>query len=348
MLNIIQENIPLAPLHTFHIQATARYYSKIFSQNVLLDLLNNEKLQSLPQVVIGSGSNLLFVEDFPGWVIHIAIGEIEKIEENAQYIRLRVGAGVKWHDLVMWCVEKNYGGIENLSLIPGTVGAASVQNIGAYGVEFSEVFEALEAVEMRTGKTRKFNKEDCHFGYRDSIFKNSLLGQYIITCVTIRLNKQPRLNITYGAIQETLEKMQVKKLSIQAINDAIIHIRQQKIPDTDCLGNAGSFFKNPIIALQAATQIQQNYPTLPTNVLTSRIDNTIKISAAWLIENCGWKGYRRGAVGVHAHHALILVNYGQATGQEIRLLSNEIQASVWNKFQIELVPEVVMVGCGIN
>lgn len=341
---VIQKNIPLAPLHTFHISATARYYSAITSQSILLDLLEDPALRTLPHVVIGNGSNLLFVQDFSGWVIHVAIGGIERVAEDDACIHLRVGAGVEWHQLVMWCVARNYGGIENLSLIPGTVGAAPVQNIGAYGVEFSEVFEELEAVEIHTGKVHKFTKQDCCFGYRDSIFKNALRGQYIITYVTLRLQKHPALRITYGAIRETLEKMHVQTLSIQAISDAIVHIRRQKLPDTDQLGNAGSFFKNPLINKAAAIRLQKDYPTLPSNVLTPLPDAAFKVSAAWLIEQCGWKGYRRGELGVHANHALVLVNFGQATGLELLHLSQQIQASVWHRFQIALIPEVVIIG----
>lgn len=341
--HIIEENILLAPLHTFHIPVTARYYSAIASQEVLIELLRDTTLPSLPYVVIGNGSNLLFVDDFPGWVLHITIGGIKKIAEDHQHIRLRVGAGVEWHQLVMWCVERNYAGIENLSLIPGTVGAAPVQNIGAYGVSFSEVFEALEAVEIHTGNFRKFTKQDCAFGYRDSIFKNDLQGQYVITYVTLCLHKKPKLQITYGAIQETLAKMEVEKPSLKAISDAIIYIRQQKLPDTDKLGNAGSFFKNPVINQQAAIKLQKAYPSLPANVLTPLPNTVFKVSAAWLIEQCGWKGYRRGDVGVHADHALVLVNYGQATGQELLTLSQDIQTSVLQQFQIALIPEVVMI-----
>ena len=210
------------------------------------------------------------------------------------------------------------------------------------------VFESLEAVNVYTRKLHKFTKEDCKFGYRDSIFKNQLRGLFIITYVTLRLQKRSTLKITYGAIQETLAKMQVKSLSIKAISDAIIYIRQQKLPNTDRLGNAGSFFKNPIIPQQSGLKLQQDYPALPKNVLTSLNDRKVKVSAAWLIEQCGWKGYKRGEIGVHKDHALILVNYGNATGPELFSLSKDIQASVWTQFNIHLIPEVVIVGCEKN
>jgi UDP-N-acetylmuramate dehydrogenase len=340
MLTSLQENISLAPLHTFHIQATARYYSLIEDAHMLLDLWHNTSLKSVPRVVIGNGSNILFVQDFEGWVIHMGIEGIKKIQEGNDHILLRVGAGVQWHQLVLYCVERNYGGIENLSWIPGTVGAAPVQNIGAYGVELSEVFEELEALELHTGRMRKFTQKDCQFGYRESIFKNELQGEFVIISVTLRLDKHPTFRTSYGAIEETLAAMQVKQLSIKAISEAITHIRQQKLPDPAIVGNAGSFFKNPVIDLTAATRLQQDHPTLPTHVLPN---DMMKIPAAWLIEQCDWKGYKRGEVGVHPQHALVLVNYGEATGQEVVRLAQEIQQSVFHKFGIQLVPEVNMI-----
>jgi len=340
MLTPLQENISLSPLHTFHIQATARYYSLIQDAKVLPSLLDRPALKSLPRVVIGNGSNILFVKDFEGWVIHMGIGGIAQIQQDHQHVLLRVGAGVQWHQLVVYCVERNYAGIENLSWIPGTVGAAPVQNIGAYGGELSEVFEELEALEIRTGKIKKFKKTDCKFGYRESIFKNELKGEFIILSVTLRLDKEPTFRISYGAIEETLAAMQVKQVSIKAISEAITHIRQQKLPDPAILGNAGSFFKNPVIDVTTATKLQQDHPTLPTHVLPN---DTMKIPAAWLIEQCGWKGYRRGEVGVHPQHALVLVNYGEAIGQEVFHLAQDIQQSVFGKFGIQLVPEVNMI-----
>lgn len=336
----LQENISLAPFHTFHIQATARYYSWVEDSKLLVDLLHRPSLRSLPRLVIGNGSNMLFVQDFEGWVIHMGVSGMEKIKEDHEHIYLRVGAGVQWHDLVLFCVEQNYAGIENLSWIPGTVGAAPVQNIGAYGVELSEVFEELEALEMSTGIIKTFNKADCQFGYRESVFKNDLQGQYIILYVTLRFNKKATFRTGYGLIEETLAAMQVKNLTIKAISDAITHIRQQKLPDPNKMGNAGSFFKNPVIELTTAIKLQQDHPTLPIHALT---EHTIKIPAAWLIEQCGWKGYKRGEVGVHPQHALVLVNYGKARGQDVLQLAQDIQQSVLDKFGIQLVPEVNMI-----
>ncbi|OJW69986.1 MAG: UDP-N-acetylenolpyruvoylglucosamine reductase [Candidatus Amoebophilus sp. 36-38] len=333
----LQENISLELLNTFHIAAKARYYSLIKDAHMLQLLLKHPFIQNLPKLILGGGSNILFVKDFEGWVIQMALEGIQQVEEDSNHILLRVGAGVSWHQLVVYCVNKEYAGIENLSLIPGTVGAAPIQNIGAYGVEFSEVFESLEALEISTGIIKKFKKDDCAFGYRDSIFKSSLQGQYIILYVTLRLSRQLTFHTSYGVIQEVLAAMQVKELSIQAISDAVIHIRQQKLPDPTLIGNAGSFFKNPVIEQHLANRLKNEYPNLPSY---PQADGQIKLPAAWLIEQCGWKGYRHGAVGVHPHQALILVNYGGASGQAIYQLAQEIQQSVAKKFGINLVPEV--------
>ena len=333
----LQENISLTLLNTFHIAAKARYYSLIKDEHTLQQLLKNPFLQNLPKLVLGGGSNILFVKDFEGWVIQMALEGIQQVAADSNHVLLRVGAGVPWHNLVLYCVEKGYAGIENLSLIPGTVGAAPIQNIGAYGVELRDVFESLEAIEISTGTIKKFTKEDCAFGYRDSIFKNSLQGQYIIMYVTLRLSKQPTFHTSYGALQEVLAAKGVKQVSIQAISEAVIHIRQQKLPDPRLIGNAGSFFKNPVVDQQVANRIKNEYPSLP---IYPQADDQVKLSAAWLIEQCGWKGYRRGAVGVYPHQALILVNYGGALGQEIYELAQDIQQSIAQKFGIQLVPEV--------
>jgi UDP-N-acetylmuramate dehydrogenase len=336
----LQENISLQSLNTFGIAANARYYSLINSQATLKKLLNNNSLKSLPKLIVGGASNILFVKDFDGWIIHMNIQGVQKTAENNNHIWLQIGAGVRWHQLVLYCIERGYAGIENLSLIPGTVGAAPIQNIGAYGVEFSEVFESLEALEINTGIIKNFNKINCSFGYRDSIFKKSLQGEYIILRVTIRLNKQPTLRTTYGAIQDVLAAMNLKTVSIKSVSDAIIHLRQQKLPNPAYIGNAGSFFKNPIISPPSITIIQGKHPNIPMHILA---DGYAKIPAAWLIEQCGWKGYRQGAAGVHAHQPLVIVNYGGATGEEIYQLALNIQTSVKDKFGILLEPEVNIV-----
>ncbi|MEM7055534.1 MAG: UDP-N-acetylmuramate dehydrogenase [Bacteroidota bacterium] len=336
----IQAYVSLKSLNTFGVKAQARYYSCIKDTATLRGLLLQEKLKILPKLVVGSGSNILFVGNFGGWVIQMAIGGIEKLQEGEAAIWLKVGAGVSWHTLVLYCVEQGYGGIENLSLIPGTVGAAPIQNIGAYGVELSEVFESLEAMEVNTGVVKTFSKQACAFGYRDSIFKNTLRGRYIILNVTLRLQKQPTFRTAYGSIRETLAAMQVRTLSIKAISAAVIHIRQSKLPDPAKLGNAGSFFRNPMINRAYFEQLKSKYPILPGYALEH---DQVKLPAAWLIEQCGWRGYRRGPAGVHSLQALVLVNYGGATGQAIYQLAQDIQQSVKERFNIELIPEVSLV-----
>lgn len=336
----LQAYVSLKSLNAFGIEAQARYYSCIKDIATLRGLLLQEQLKILPKLVLGSGSNILFIGNFEGWVIQMAIGGVEKLQEDEAAIWLKVGAGVSWHILVLYCVEQGYGGIENLSLIPGTVGAAPIQNIGAYGVELSEVFESLEAMEVSTGVVKTFSKQVCAFGYRDSIFKNTLRGQYIILNVTLRLQKQPTFRTAYGSIRETLAAMQVRTLSIKAISAAIMHIRQRKLPDPAKLGNAGSFFRNPMINRAYFGQLKSKYPALPGYALEH---DQVKLPAAWLIEQCGWKGYRRGPAGVHSHQALVLVNYGGATGQAIYQLAQDIQQSVKERFNIELIPEVNLV-----
>ncbi|MFN7095792.1 MAG: UDP-N-acetylmuramate dehydrogenase, partial [Burkholderiales bacterium] len=332
-----QENISLKPFHTFGVEARARYYTCIQDIPTFQQLLHRPELQALPKLILGSGSNILFTQDFPGWVIQVGFHAIEKIKEDATSVCIKAGGGRLWHELVMYAVQQNYAGIENLSLIPGTVGGAPIQNIGAYGVELSEVLEYVEAIEINTGKMRIFSNSDCQFGYRESIFKNELKNQYIILSVTLCLQKLPTFRIEYGAIKETLDAMQVKELSIKAISEAIIRIRQSKLPDPTTIGNAGSFFKNPVVDQETLEKIKIKYPDLVYHDLPNK---QAKIFAAWLIEKSGWKGYRSGQVGVHPNHALILVNYGSATGQAIDELAQKIQQSVQAKFGINLVPEV--------
>lgn len=336
----LQEYVSLKPFNTFGVAAQARYYSYIQDVTTLQRLLLQEELKALPKLVLGGGSNLLFTEDFRGWVIHMAIGGLQKIQEDQDTVWLQVGAGINWHALVLHCVAQGYGGIENLSLIPGTVGAAPIQNIGAYGVELSEVLTSLEAIELTTGRVKTFSQAACAFGYRDSIFKNALKEQYVILRATLRLQKQPAFRTTYGAIQETLRAMGVEKLSIKAISDAVIHIRQSKLPDPTQLGNAGSFFKNPVIGRSYFEQLKGTYPTLPGYTLAH---DRVKIPAAWLIEQCGWKGHSRGPVGVHSHQTLVLINYGGASGRAIYQLAQDMQQSVQEQFGITLQPEVHIV-----
>lgn len=337
---LLQEHISLKNLNTFGINAQARYYIRIHDAQGLHDLLLDKKLRPLPRLILGGGSNLLFLNDFQGIVIHMAIGGITTMREDQAHVWVKAGAGVNWHTLVLYCIEQGYAGIENLSLIPGTVGAAPIQNIGAYGVTLSEVLESLEAMEVHSGAVHTFDKEDCAFGYRDSIFKNALKEQCIILSITLRLQKKPTFRTSYGALQRTLKAMDVQELSIKAISDAVIHIRKSNLPDPALLGNAGSFFKNPTITQQQFQQLKHTYPNMPGYV---QPEGKVKVPAAWLIEQCGWKGKTIGAIGVHKQQALVLVNYGDGTGQDLYQLAQDIQQSVKELFSIEIMPEVNLI-----
>jgi UDP-N-acetylmuramate dehydrogenase len=338
---LLQEHVSLKNLNTFGIKAQARYYVRIDNVQCLHNLLSDEELKILPRLILGGGSNLLFLNDFRGIVIHMAIGGIVTIREDQAHVWVKAGAGVSWHTLVLYCIEHGYAGIENLALIPGTVGAAPIQNIGAYGVTLSEAFESLEATGIHSGEVHTFSKEDCAFGYRDSIFKNTLKEQYVILSITLRLQKKPTFRTTHGDLQNTLKAMNVQELSIKAISDAVIYIRQNKLPDPAFLGNAGSFFKNPLITQPQFEQLKHTHPNMPGY---AQPEDQVKVPAAWLIEQCGWKGRKRGAIGVHQQHALVLINYGDGTGQDIRQLAQDIQRSVKERFDIEIEPEVNLVG----
>ena len=338
----IESHASLKPYNTFGIDASARYLVTIFREDDIRTLLQLTEFVEIPKLILGGGSNVLLCHDFGGLVVKMSIQGIEVVRQDESHIYLTAGAGVNWHELVMHCVEHGYAGLENLSLIPGTVGAAPMQNIGAYGVELEQVFESLTAVHVLTGEPRTFTHAECAFGYRESVFKRELRGQYIITSVTFRLDKQPTFHTRYGAIQETLTDMGIsdKNLTIKAISDAVIHIRRSKLPDPAQIGNAGSFFKNPEIPKLQFDALKAQHPTLPGYLLG---DSIVKVPAGWLIEQAGWKGYRSGDAGVHAKQALVLVNYGNATGDEILALAKQVQESVQKKYGITITPEVNVV-----
>lgn len=333
----IQTNVSLQPYNTFGIDATARFFVIINTVEELKDILQAPDYQDIPKLILGGGSNLLLTQNFEGLVIKINLKGIEKIKENDHHIWLRVGAGEIWHEFVLYCIQHQYAGIENLSLIPGTIGAAPMQNIGAYGVEIKEVFEELTALDLTTLQLTTYDLPTCRFGYRESIFKHEAKGKTIIVNVTFRLNKNPIFHVNYGDIQKTLTEMGVTNLTIKAVSDAVIQIRQSKLPNPAEIGNAGSFFKNPEISKAQFEQLKELYPTMP-GYPTS--DTMVKVPAGWLIEQAGWKGYRTGNVGVHARQALVLVNYGGGTGLQIKALSEQVQASVFEKFGIRLNAEV--------
>lgn len=334
---IVQKDVQLKPFNTFGIEATAKYFIEVSSINQLQEILQSPDYQSTERLILGGGSNMLLTKDFDGLVIKIAIKGFEVVNENEDNIWINAGAGLVWHDLVMQCVNQNYAGMENLSLIPGTVGAAPMQNIGAYGIEIKEVFEELQALEIATGEIKTFDKAMCNFGYRESIFKHEAKGKYIILNVTFKLNKRPTFHIEYGAIKDTLAEMNISEMSIKSISDAVIHIRQSKLPNPAEIGNAGSFFKNPEIPNTQFEALKAQFPTIPAYPVS---ETTTKVPAGWLIEQAGWKGQRFGNVGVHAKQALVLVNYGGGKGEEIKELSQKIQASVKEKFGIQLSAEV--------
>ena len=333
----IQSNVSLKSYNTFGIDVTTRYLVEVDNDQDIQTLFQLPDIQSLPKLILGGGSNLLLTQDFNGLVIRINIKGIETVKEDQDHVWLRVGAGENWHEFVMYCVERGLGGIENLSLIPGTVGAAPMQNIGAYGVEIKDTFDRLEAVDISTGVKRIFTNADCRFGYRDSVFKNEVKGQYIISNVQFKLDKNPVFHVSYGDIQKTLEQMGVKELTLKAISEAVIKIRRSKLPDPAEIGNAGSFFKNPEIPASQYETLKIEYPNIPGYVINEEI---VKVPAGWLIEQCGWKGKRFGNIGVHARQALVLVNYGGGKGLEIKQLSERIQASVEEHFGICLHTEV--------
>ncbi|MFI5218498.1 MAG: UDP-N-acetylmuramate dehydrogenase [Bacteroidia bacterium] len=339
----IQKNISLKPFNTFGIDVSAKYFYEINSVDEFEDLLVNPVARSENKIVLGGGSNVLFTKDFNGLVIRNNIGGIKIVKEDNESILVQSGAGIIWHELVLWSIQKNLGGIENLSLIPGLVGAGPIQNIGAYGAELKNVFHELDAVMMESGEIKTFSKDDCKFGYRDSIFKNELRNKFIITSITLQLKKHPVFNTSYGAIESELKNMGVDKLSVKGISDAVIRIRQSKLPDPAKIGNAGSFFKNPTVNSSQFEELKNDFPQIiayPSSSADRAGERKVKLAAGWLIEQCGWKGTVVGNTGSHKDQALVLVNYGNATGNEIFELAKKIQHSVNEKFGVQIETEV--------
>jgi len=331
----IHENFPLKPYNTFSIDAKARFFNSFSFVEEL-----EEKLMmysEYPILILGGGSNILFTKDYDGAVLKNEIKGIELQHEDADHVYVKVGAGENWHQFVLYCIKHNWAGVENLSLIPGNIGASPIQNIGAYGVELDDVFWSLEAFHLSERKIHTFTATDCEFGYRDSIFKNRYKDEFAILSVTFQLKKKPIYHVSYGAITEELEKMGVKDLSIKAVSQAVINIRSAKLPDPQKIPNAGSFFKNPEVTASKYEELKLKFPDIIAYPLAK---GTVKLAAGWMIEKCGWKGYRKGDAGCHAKQALVLVNYGNATGKEIFALSEEILQSVKNKFDIGLEREV--------
>jgi len=332
----IQKNVSLEEFNTFGINKKAKYFTEATTDQDVINALNEAEKLGAPIFALGGGSNILLTQDLEALVIKINIKKIHPIKEDEDHIWVRVGAGEIWHDLVLHAISSNWAGIENLSLIPGTVGASPMQNIGAYGVEMKEVFDSLEAVNIQSREIETFNYDQCEFGYRESIFKNKFKGKYIITHVIFRLNKKPVFNVSYGAIQATLDQMGVTDLSLDAVSKAVINIRQSKLPDPKVVGNAGSFFKNPTIEKNQFQHLRQAYP----EIQGFENETGVKIPAAWLLEKAGWKGKTFGEIGVHHQQPLVLVNFGKGDGEAIKALSRDIQRDIQEKFGILLQPEV--------
>ncbi len=331
----IQENISLKPYNSFGIDAKARQFANFTNIEELSELLTPGS--RLPTLILGGGSNILLTKDFDGLVLKNEIKGITELHEDNEYVYVKAGAGENWHRFVLNCIERNWAGVENLSLIPGNVGASPMQNIGAYGVEIDDLFWDLEAWHIKEKKIVTFTKNDCEFGYRESVFKRKYRNQFVILNVTYQLRKKPRFNTSYGAIEQELESIGVKELTIKAISDAVINIRASKLPDPAKIGNAGSFFKNPSVSSEQFKILNSKFESIAGH---ENLDGTFKIAAGWLIEQCGWKGFRLGDAGCHAKQALVLVNYGHAKGDEIYNLSEEILQSVREKFDVKLEREV--------
>ena len=338
----IQENISLKPYNSFGIDALARYFGSFKNTEELSELLTNDLPAGqagprLPTLVLGGGSNILFTKDYDGLILKNEIKGINKVDEDNEFVHIQAGAGENWHQFVLHCIENDWAGVENLSLIPGNVGASPMQNIGAYGVEIKDVFHELKAFNLKEKSNYTFGLKGCDFGYRDSVFKRKYKNEFVILNVTFKLRKQPVFNTSYGAIKQELEKMGVKELSIKAISDAVVSIRSSKLPDPNEIGNAGSFFKNPSVSI---IEFQNLKSTFPNIIGHENVNGTVKLAAGWLIEQCGWKGFRRGDAGCHAKQALVLVNYGNAKGHEVFDLSEDILQTVKEKFGVTLDREV--------
>lgn len=328
----------LRPYNSFHISTTAAGFAAFSNLEMLQEILHLPAAKQFARsMLLGGGSNILFTQPFDGLILKNEIAGIEVVEETDDHVLVKAGGGVVWHHFVMHAVANNWGGVENMSLIPGSVGASPIQNIGAYGVEIKDVLHSLEAYHLQDGSLAYFKNTDCGFGYRDSVFKNKYKGEFAILSVTFQLNKHPRLNTSYGAIEQELERMGTSGPTIKEVSAAVINIRQSKLPDPEKIGNAGSFFKNPVISYTHFEAIKKQYPGVPG---FAGSDSTAKVPAAWLIEQCGWKGYRHNDAGVHQWHPLVLVNYGNASGKEIFDLSEQIMQSVKQRFGIELEREV--------
>ncbi len=327
----------LKSYNSFGLDVSCSQLARIKKNSDLSSFLN---LDSNASFILGGGSNILLLNDLNKVVLKNEIKGKDIVKETAKHIFVRVGGGENWHNFVKWCIQRGYGGVENLSLIPGSVGASPMQNIGAYGVEIKDVFHSLEAIDLKTGRAKNFSKSSCQFGYRTSVFKTSLKGKYFISNVTFKLSKSPEFNLGYGAILNELDRLKVTKPSLKTVSKAIINIRNSKLPDPKLIGNAGSFFKNPIVSSKKCNQLLANFPNMPAY---SNVPYRKKLSAGWLIQQTGWKGKAHKGAACYKNHALILINNKNAKGTDILELAEKIQKSVIDKFGVELSPEVNLI-----
>ena len=333
----ILENVSLKALNTFGMDVKAARYVAVSSIEDLRVLRESGLWKTESTLILGGGSNMLLTRDWDGLVIHNQFSGLSIIREDAQEVLVEAGAGENWHAFVQWTLENDFGGIENLSLIPGTVGAAPMQNIGAYGKEIGDVFEYLDAYHIPSGKVHRFDRQACAFGYRESIFKNKEKGNYLITSVVLRLSKQPEFHLEYGDVKKVINEEFDGKISLKNISEAICRIRSRKLPDPAEIGNSGSFFKNPVIPLDQYLKLRKKHPDIPSYPVDP---NLVKVPAGWLIDRAGWKAYRKGDAGVHKNQALVLVNHGKAKGSEIWALAREIQQDILQRYGIALQAEV--------
>jgi len=335
---MIQSNVDLQPFNTFGLSSIAKRFAAFTNADELTDILSQKGIDEL--LILGGGSNILLTKDFEGLVIKNEVTGFHVLENDEETVLIESGAGEIWHDFVMRCIAEGYGGVENLSLIPGSVGASPMQNIGAYGVEIKDTFDSLQAYHIESNEVHSFNHEQCEFGYRESVFKRALKGQYIILSVRFRLSKTHQVNTSYGAIETELQSMGIEEPTIKDVSNAVISIRSSKLPDPKEIGNAGSFFKNPVVAQEVVDTIAERFEQFPNYPAPN---NKTKLAAGWLIEQAGWKGKNFGTYGVHKKQALVLVNYGGSKGSEIYDLSEHIIQDVKSKFGITLEREVNMV-----
>ncbi len=336
----ITENYPLKTLNTFALNVDAKYFTTVASKDEIKQSVEIARQKDVPLLILGGGSNLLFESDFPGLVVRNELKGTSVIDQTDDSVFVKVMGGEIWDDFVKYCVENGWGGVENLSLIPGTTGAAPIQNIGAYGAEQKDSFVELEAYFLKTGKRKVFSNNECMFGYRTSIFKEKLKGEVFIESVTFKLDRKPTLKTEYGAIERELSQIKDRKITVSDVRNAVIKIRRSKLPDPVELGNAGSFFKNPVVTAGKLSELKTKSPDI---ISYSFGNDSFKLAAGQLIDKCGWKGRREGDAGVHKNQALVLVNYGNATGKDILLLAGKIQKSVLEKFGVKLETEVNVV-----